>query len=330
MHQDTEEQKIVKQPTPLAAGLLYFIVLALMLLSSFLLGRFKLEGDSYYAVMLVVQLAVILVPPLVYMLYMGIDIRKAARLNRISIPEFLLTAGMAIFGYGAIIPINLIWYYFLSRFGTPQPPEMPPIETPAQYLMALIVIALVPALIEEFLFRGTIMRGYEKYGRWASVLLTGLLFSLLHLRVLSLPSILLLGVLLSYIVNRSNTIFTGVVYHFVNNAIAVTIAFLTGVLSKLFPMTQTGVPNINDIPQQDIIAAIIVWLFLGAVSFVLFSGCLAGFYFVTKGKQENIDATAVQKPGPAELIPVLISILIIAALLTLEIFAMAGSAVTRG
>ncbi|HOB19289.1 MAG TPA: CPBP family intramembrane metalloprotease [Candidatus Atribacteria bacterium] len=325
MHLDKEEQKTIKHPTPLAAGLLYLIVLVLMLLTSFLLGGYKLKGNSYYAVMLVVQLAVILVPPLVYMLYANIDIKRSARLNRISIPELFLTAGMAVFGYGAIIPINLIWYYFLSRFGTPRTPEMPPIETPAQYLMALIVIALVPALIEEFLFRGTIMRGYEKYSRRTSVLLTGLLFSLLHLQVMSLPSILLMGILLSYIVNRSNTIFTGVVYHFVNNAIAVTIAFLTGILNKLLPITQAGVPDINDITQQDMIAAIIVWLFLGAVSFVLFSGCLAGFYFVTKDKQEKAEAAA-KRPRAAEVIPVLVSVVIIAALLVLEIFAMAGSA----
>ena len=56
-------------------------------------------------------------PPLLYMLFYRMDIARISRFNGIKPAEVLLILGMANFGYGVTIIINLIWYWVVSRWG---------------------------------------------------------------------------------------------------------------------------------------------------------------------------------------------------------------------
>ena len=87
------------------------------------------------------------------------------------------------------------------------------------------VFALVPAICEEFAFRGFILSGLEHEHRTRSaILLSALMFGFLHV-LLSLFQQLfnatLLGIVLGLLAVRSRSILPGIVFHFLNNAIAV-------------------------------------------------------------------------------------------------------------
>ena len=313
------EGKERRTPTPLAGSTLYLVVLSLMLLTSFLNERINLEGNTYYLAMFFIQIAAIGLPPILYLIANKIDIRKAVRLNRIRIPEVLLSIGMAFFGYGVIIFINLLWVLFLTRFGTPQTQQLPPIETGPHFLMAIIVIAGVPALLEEFLFRGVIQRGYERFGRTASILLTGTLFAFLHLSIVSIPAIILMGLLLCYITYRADSLWAGAVYHFTNNMIAVTITYLSGVISKLIPMEGMS-DSLADIPPETLKMAVAAWGVIGVVALVLFLACFAGFHRITEGKQEVVPMDTGKTAGQKllQLLPAILAVIIILVLLVFQ------------
>ncbi|MEM7654721.1 MAG: CPBP family intramembrane glutamic endopeptidase [Bacteroidota bacterium] len=95
-------------------------------------------------------------------------------------------------------------------------------------ILNLLIFALVPAVCEEFFFRGILQRQLSEMMdiRWA-ILLTGLLFSLVHFQLSGLISRLWLGTLLGWLLWRSGSIWPGIVAHFVFNASLVSYAWWT-------------------------------------------------------------------------------------------------------
>jgi sodium transport system permease protein len=95
---------------------------------------------------------------------------------------------------------------------------------------ALLAFALIPAVCEELAFRGFILSGLERQHRTRSaILLSALLFGFLHV-LLSLFQQLfnatLLGIVLGLLAVRSRSILPGIVFHFINNALAVALGYL--------------------------------------------------------------------------------------------------------
>ena len=105
--------------------------------------------------------------------------------------------------------------------------------------IAVLVFALVPAVCEEFAFRGFILSGLEHEHRTRSaILLSALLFGFLH--VLSslfqqLFNATLLGIVLGLLAVRSRSILPGIVFHFINNALAVSQGSLVKTLEARRP-----------------------------------------------------------------------------------------------
>ncbi len=92
-------------------------------------------------------------------------------------------------------------------------------------LNSILIFALIPAVCEEFAFRGFILSGLEREHRTRSaILLSALMFGFLHV-LLSLFQQLfnatLLGLVLGLLAVRSRSILPGIVFHFLNNAFAV-------------------------------------------------------------------------------------------------------------
>lgn len=94
-------------------------------------------------------------------------------------------------------------------------------------LITLIHVGLVPSICEEVLYRGYILRSLEKsWGIWVAILVSGILFGLYHIRLTQVIPLALIGMLLAWIVWRSDSIFPAMAGHFVNNGGSVLIASL--------------------------------------------------------------------------------------------------------
>jgi sodium transport system permease protein len=93
--------------------------------------------------------------------------------------------------------------------------------------VSLVIMALTPAVCEEALFRGVILRGFAaKLPRLTSAVLTGVLFGLFHLNLWRIAPTALLGVALSLIALETGSIIPAMVAHFVNNACLVVLVHL--------------------------------------------------------------------------------------------------------
>lgn len=94
-------------------------------------------------------------------------------------------------------------------------------------LVTLIVVALFPAICEEFFFRGVLQRLFIQIAQrpWIGIIITGILFSAFHGQFWSFLPKALLGILLGAIYWYSGSIWPAVLAHFANNAIQVIYVF---------------------------------------------------------------------------------------------------------
>lgn len=92
------------------------------------------------------------------------------------------------------------------------------------FWQGIVLIAVLPAVVEEHLCRGLMLRGLEdKSGNWRGIVVVALIFAILHLNPYRLLPTFGLGLLLGYIAIQTRSIFPAILGHFINNAASVTV-----------------------------------------------------------------------------------------------------------
>ncbi len=122
-------------------------------------------------------------------------------------------------------------------------------------LFGLLNIALIPAICEEILFRGYVLRAFEKsWGIITAIIISGIIFGLFHMQLGNLLPLATLGVLLALMTWLSGSLWPAIVAHFVNNGAAV----LVGV-------------NFPELIFQDMSADMLppVWILLMSIIFTV-------------------------------------------------------------
>lgn len=97
-------------------------------------------------------------------------------------------------------------------------------------IVNLLIIAIIPAIGEELIFRGVLQKQIQK---WSSnghlaVWIAAFVFSAIHLQFYGFLPRLLLGALFGYYYLWSNNLWVPIIAHFINNATAVVISYSTG------------------------------------------------------------------------------------------------------
>src|SRR5699024_4587010 len=77
------------------------------------------------------------------------------------------------------------------------------------------------------MFRGTIMNAYEGLSKKKAIIYSAVLFGLFHLNLQNLVGPILLGIIFGIIVYKTNSIYSSIIAHTINNGIALTIGYLT-------------------------------------------------------------------------------------------------------
>jgi uncharacterized protein len=96
-------------------------------------------------------------------------------------------------------------------------------DSPAQLFIAIIVIAVLPAIGEEVVFRGMIQNELYRGTRnmHLSIWISAILFSAMHFQFFGFVPRVLLGALFGYLYYWSGSLMMAIVAHFVNNGISV-------------------------------------------------------------------------------------------------------------
>ncbi len=114
----------------------------------------------------------------------------------------------------------------------------------AAFILVLLAFVVTPAICEELLCRGALLHAFlPRLGPTRAVLLSSLLFALLHLSFYRLLPTLLLGVLFAVITLRSGSVVPAMVAHALNNLSVVLVGHLPALRAALEaqPLPATGV-----------------------------------------------------------------------------------------
>ena len=103
------------------------------------------------------------------------------------------------------------------------------------FLLSLISTVIVPALVEEFACRGIVLGALKKYGEGFAIIVSSVMFGLMHSNFEQIPFAFLVGIVLGFITVKSGSIWLAVLVHGFNNFISV---LYTYILSGIPPIYQ--------------------------------------------------------------------------------------------
>jgi uncharacterized protein len=102
------------------------------------------------------------------------------------------------------------------------------------YIAALVLIAMLPAVFEELLFRGAMQQFFINWFKTpiVAIVLTSIIFSAIHMSYYGFLARATLGVSLGLVYYYGKNIWLPIIIHFVNNSIAVTALYVYSIKGK--------------------------------------------------------------------------------------------------
>ena len=91
----------------------------------------------------------------------------------------------------------------------------------AEMIIFIIECAVIPALTEEIAVRGIIMQPLRRYGDKFAIIMSSVIFALMHRNINQIPFAFVAGIALGYFACATGSIWTSIVIHFANNLFSV-------------------------------------------------------------------------------------------------------------
>ena len=255
----------VKRPSLLAANGFYWaeaVIFAIMQaglapLFWLLSAVFPLNAAGYVSAMqILMYLGAMLLPVLAYLLTRH-DTLESFRLNPVSPGRTLASVAAAGSGFLAANCLTLVWMLFLEALGGN--PSAASDAFSGNLLLDMLLIAILPGVCEELLFRGLIMGAYERWGTWRAIWISALLFTGLHGTVAGIPAQLMLGLALGYVTASTGSIYAAMMLHTTYNAITL----LVGYSALEDAAAAAGTPMLEQVGMMGLAIGIV-----GAIIFV--------------------------------------------------------------
>jgi sodium transport system permease protein len=210
-----------REPTPSAGSAIFGFALMISLVWFVM----QLPGltDSPAQSMALVHLTCILGTPLILAFLLTSDPLGTLRLRRPRLVDLAIAAGLALclnpivreigFHVEKLFPMSSALQAGLAELAK----QVPNLGT------GLLVFALMPAITEELAFRGYFLSGLRRsYSEGTSIVLSALLFGILHVLISLFQQLFgatLLGLVLGLLALRTGSLWPGVLFHFINNAL---------------------------------------------------------------------------------------------------------------
>ncbi|MBS5725650.1 MAG: CPBP family intramembrane metalloprotease, partial [Clostridiales bacterium] len=175
------------------------------------------QNTNVYLTIMVLELIILGIPAVFFCILRGGGYSKELRIRMMQTRHITITVWAFLFMTSGSIVLSFIMYYFFpDAFVASAMAGGLTTETSRLYL--LITFALLPALLEEFIFRGILSAEYSSYGASVAVIMSSLCFGLLHFSFVRLPIYFFMGVILSLTAGATRSLMPSILIHAANNA----------------------------------------------------------------------------------------------------------------
>lgn len=168
--------------------------------------------------------SLIFLPALIYIINRKKHIKKILRFNKLNIVTFI---ALTFFTY-TMLPvmsfINMVSMMFVKNKISSTVTEIVGKES---LILGIFAVAVIPAFVEEILFRGILYNTHRKISIKKALLLNGLLFGLLHGNFNQFAYAFFMGIVFSLVVEATDTVISTIWCHFLINGNSIISAFLS-------------------------------------------------------------------------------------------------------
>ena len=132
--------------------------------------------------------------------------------------KYFFVAVLLQIGLLSLSELNGLFVKWLETFGYVASEINVPSLDGFGFVGALLVVALLPAVFEEMIFRGILRVGLSDFSVWAGALLSGALFSVFHMNPAQTVYQFACGACFALVAIRAGSVLPTVLSHFLNNA----------------------------------------------------------------------------------------------------------------
>ena len=202
-------------------GLGMFAVIQVILVGVVL----KLKPSIIYGSYIVVALELIYILPVVIILAVRRADFKLLGYRRFKAGVMGIGCGLVVGTYLITIVNNAIFVMLGVKTQAEEMSHiMAAISSPGWLIIAGVIVA---PIVEESLFRGFLFAGFrQRYGFQTAALLSSALFAIAHHQLAALIPTFVLGYIFSHLYQKSNSIFPGMILHFLVNAFGIITIFI--------------------------------------------------------------------------------------------------------
>lgn len=200
------------------------------------------EGATYYTSLLLAQI-LLQFPVVIYLVITGTNPLKLISFRLINPGAALLVILMTYCVLPLTSLVNLLSMLFVENALTDMSVEI----VQNSVWLDLLFIAVIPALSEEFAFRGVIFHTLKKHGKWFAVICSALFFAMMHLNFNQFSYTFVIGIVMALAVLATGSIWGSVLVHFTLNANSV---LLMKAMDSLTQAVQDNMGGAAEILEQ--------------------------------------------------------------------------------
>lgn len=169
--------------------------------------------------------------PLVIAVYWRVDVRGAFALRR---PAARFVVAAVLIGLSAWVVAHELNVVQARMLGVPDAVVqsaklMQQALESLNPVVVILLIAVIPALCEEALFRGFLLSGLrDRVRSWTAVLVSAVIFGAYHFLLFRIPVTVVLGCLLGFLCWQAHSIWPAVIAHAMHNGVGVLTVFYPG------------------------------------------------------------------------------------------------------
>lgn len=168
------------------------------------------------------QLSVLIIP-VAGAFISGVDLKETFRIRPVSLKTVVFSFLIILCSYPIVALLNLVSMFFVENAVAGTAAGL----YQHGFLISMLVMALCPAIGEEFLMRGVVYRGYRKKSPVLAWILSAVIFGLLHMNFNQMPYAIYLGLLMVLMMEASDSIVTPMLMHFFMNGISTLSGFFS-------------------------------------------------------------------------------------------------------
>lgn len=224
-------------------GVVFLCTVLVSIASAYIIEGLRFLTDNSFLLMLVNQM-LLLLPSAVYIVASRRNLKKVIRLKKVSPSNLVLCI---IFAFLIMPVMNLINAISLLFSQNMIQSTITDIVSNNTLFLSVFVIAFIPCVFEETIFRGVFYNEYRKSNIQVGIFLSAFLFGIMHQNFNQFTYAFAMGIVFALLIEATDSIVSTMVVHFVINGNSVIMTYMLPKITKLMEDVSSSTKGYVDV-----------------------------------------------------------------------------------